>query len=213
MAFDSVQNGWRNRRSVYTVWLRFLALIGVVVGAFILVCPSFLFSYSNPNLPWNEEARILAPGKVLTRSPSADQPKITDTLRYKAQVWQDNGSRGVVNFIIYPDGIVKGVWNGEYESSSDSHCVVLASSFYGNIDPAKPCVDENAHYAGKLYFITSGTYSMLETANAAGYNRGINGLVYVRGWLDPNYVAEGELFITRNKKSYEVFTWSASPIN
>lgn len=213
MALDSAQLGWRNRRSVYTVWLRFLALISVVVGAFILICPSFLFSYSNPNLPWNEEARILAPGVAVSRSPSADQPKITDVLRYKARVWQDDDSRGLVNFIVYPDGIVKGVWNGEYESSSDAHCTVLASSFSGNIDPAKPCVDENIHDAGKLYLITSGSYTMLETGGMTGYNRGINGLVYVRGWLDPNLLATGELFITRNKKSYEVFSWSAYPAN
>jgi hypothetical protein len=213
VALDSAQIGWRNRRSVYTVWLRFLALIGVVTGAFILIWPSFLLSYSNPNLPWNEESRILAPGVAVSRSPSADQPKITEVLRYKSQVWLDNDSRGVVNFIIYPDGIIKGVWNGEYENSNDSHCIVLASSFSGNIDPTKPWTDENIHDATKLYFITSGTFTMLEMGSVTGYNRGINGLVYVRGWLDPNFLAAGELFITRNKKSYEVFSWSASPIN
>jgi hypothetical protein len=213
VALEPVQINWRNRRSIYTVWLRFLALTGVIAGGFILIWPSFLLSFYNPNLPWNEESRILGPGKVVTRSPSADQPKITEVLRYKAPAWEDDEARGVVNFIIYPEGAVKGVWSGEFENSGDAQCVVLASSYSGNIDPAKPCIEEHRHDADKLYFITSGTFTMLETGNATGYNRGINGLVYVRGWLDPNYLATGELFITRNKKSYEVFAWSASPIN
>ena len=213
MAFDAVQITSRDRRSVYTVWLRSLAFIGVFAGAFFLISPSFLFSYSNPNLPWNEETRILPSGKTATRAPSADQPKITEVLSYKTQVHQDGSPRGRIGFIVYPSGIVKGVWNGEYDSSNDAHCTILAANFAGNIDPAKPCIEGNIHDASKLYVITSGTFTLLETGNITGHNRGINGLVYVRGWLDPNYFATGELFITKNKKSYEVFSWSAAPVD
>jgi hypothetical protein len=212
VALEAIHTSLQNKRSVYTIWLRFLVFIGVLVSTFILVSPSFLFSYYDSNLPWNEQSRIIPQGQTLTKTPSADQPKIVDVLRYRAEVYQDDSSRGKVNLIIYPDGIVKGIWNGEYDND-DSHCIVLAASFAGNIDPSKPCIENNTHNASKLYFITSGTFTMLETSVSKGRNSSINGLIYVRGWLDPNLNTTGELFVTENKKSFEVFSWSAEPAN
>jgi hypothetical protein len=53
---------------------------------------------------------------------------------------------------------------------------------------------------------------MLEKLST-GYNRGINGTIYIRGWLDPNYTATGELFICENRRSYDIYTFSAGPTN
>ncbi len=201
-----------DRHSVYTVWLRYIVLAGILIGTFILSFPSFLSSFYGPDLPWKEENRILREGKKLTKKPSAEQPQLTDTLRYKARVYQDGSPRGFVNFILYADGTLKGVWNGEFDKNEDIYCTILAASYYGNIDPTKQCIQNNMHDASKLYFITSGSYSMVEK-QPSGQSRGINGMVYIRGWFDPNYEATGELFITQNRKTYEIFSFSADPFN
>jgi hypothetical protein len=212
LTVEPSQIDFRGRRPLYAIGLRFLTLIAVVVIAFILFVPSFLLSYPTYSLPWNEEYRILPPGKIPTKTPTLDQPKITETLRYKTTLYFDGSPRGELNFVIYPQGVVKGIWNGEYDRSGELHCIVLASSFSGNTDPSKPCIEENRHNASKLYFLTSGTFTLLETG-LSGRNHGINGLVYVCGWLDPNYTATGEIYVTENKKSFDVFSWSADPIN
>ena len=208
--FESIQIDTQDRRLVYIVWLRILALVCAIVAAFIFFVPDFI-SYLNPLLPWNEESRILGPGKIPSRHPSLDQPKLGEVIHYKTSPIFDGLPCGNLNFFISPEGIVKGIWNGEYDTSDDVHCTILAASFTGNVDPSKSCIEGNHHDPSKLYFITKGTVTMLKTSTFG--NRGINGFVYFRGWLDPNYTATGELFVTQNKKSYEVFTCIADEID
>ena len=93
----------QDRHSIYPIWLRFFTFFAAIVAAFILLGPSFSFCSSDPSLPWNEEIRILPPGQSPTRTPSADQPKLTDLLHYKTQALLDGGQRGNINFIIYPE--------------------------------------------------------------------------------------------------------------
>jgi hypothetical protein len=200
----------QNRRSVYPVWIRFFTLIAVLAAFLLLVGPSFLFSNSDPSLPWNEQASILLSGKMPQFKLSENQPQLTGNLRYKAQVEQGGQPRGNINVLIYPDGTVKGVWNGEYDQPNDVHCLILAASFTGNIDPSKRFVK---HDPSKLYFVTAGTSTLIETNLSTNRDRGINGFIYVRGWLDPNYAVVGELIITENKKTYETFSWEALPVN
>jgi hypothetical protein len=200
----------QNVRSVYPVWLRFFTLIAGLAAFLLLVGPSVLFSNSDPSLPWNEQASILPPGKTPQFKLSKDQPQLTDTLRYKAQVEQGDQRRGEINVLIYPDGTVKGIWNGEYDQPNDVHCTIMAASFAGNIDPSKRFVKSDT---SKLYFLTAGASTLMETNLSTKRDRGINGFVYVRGWLDPNYAVIGELIITENKKTYETFSWDALPVN
>jgi hypothetical protein len=143
--------------------------------------------------------------------------------------------------MIDTDGSVKGVWNGEYDRPSDNpvirgslprpheepnadsklenqsesepnnvHCLIMAASFYGNVDPSKPFGSRDR---SNLYFITRGAFTMLETQQSTGRSRSIFGLIYVRGWLDPNYTAVGEIIVTENKKSFETLDWVAQPAN
>jgi hypothetical protein len=213
VGLGNLQINTADRRSVYTVWLRCFVLAGIIISTFVLAFPAILSSFCKPDTPWNEENRILPEGKTPAKTPSVDQPKMTETLRFKIPVFEDDLGRGQINFVLYPDGTIKGVWSGEYERGEDVYCTILAASFIGNIDPAKPCIQNGRHDSSKLYFITSGSYSMLEKISSAGRERGINGLVYVRGWLDPNYTATGELFVTENRKAYDVFSFSAGPVN
>ena len=176
----------------------------------MFVGPSLLFGNPDSSLPWNEQASILPSGKALQFNLSEDQPQLTDTLRYKAQVEQGGQPRGEINVLIYPDGTVKGVWNGEYDRPDDVHCLVMAASFTGNIDPSKRFVKRDP---SKLYFITAGTSTLVETNLSTSRDSSISSFIYVRGWLDPNYAIIGELIITENKKTYETFSWDALPVN
>jgi hypothetical protein len=194
------------------LWLRFFALIAVLTAAFVLLGPSFLLSNTDPSMPWNEENRILPSESNPLFRLSPDQPKLTDILRYKTPVELDDGPRGDLNFVVFPDGTIKGIWGGEYDESNGTHCVVMAASFSGNIDPSKPCIEGNRHEASKLYFITTGSYTLLKDTPSVSA-RGVNGFLYVRGWMDPNHAVVGELTITENKRSFENFSWEASPVN
>jgi hypothetical protein len=205
--FDLIQIDMQDKRSVYTFWLRVLGLVCAVVAAFGFIVPTF-FNCPNQQLPWNEESRILPAGVIPSLQPNIDQPKLTEVLHYKTSPTNDGSPCGDLNFCISTDGIIKGIWSGEYDTSEGIHCTILAASFSGNIDPAKSCIEGNRHNQSKLYFITTGTVTMAKT-DAFG-NHGFNGQIYFRGWLDPNYIAAGDLFITQNKKSYEVFTFTAN---
>jgi hypothetical protein len=212
VSFWLFQASTQERNSIYAIWLRLMTFITAAVVVFILFAPTFFLSHYDADLPWNEETRILPPGKTPTRVPSIDQPKLTDILSYRTQVQLDDCYRGNISFIIYPEGIVKGIWAGKYDRYGDTHCTILAASFAGNIDPSRACIEGSRHDASKLYFVTRGSFTMLEEPSL-GRSRGINGFLYVRGWLDPNYTAVGELFITEDKKSFEVYYLSAKPID
>ena len=201
--FGSIKVNTHGKRSVYTVWLRIPALICAITVAFGFFIPAFT-SYLNPQFPWNEESRILPPGKIPSRPLSNDGPKLGEVLHYKTIPTLEGLPCGNLNFFITPEGIVKGLWNGEYDTFDDVHCTILAASFAGNIDASKSFVEGSLHDPSKLYFITKGTITMLKSGVFGNY--GVNGLIYFHGWIDPNYTVAGELFVTKNKKSYEMFT-------
>ncbi len=205
-------DSWASR-FVYPIWLRFFTLAAAVAAFFLLVGPSPLFTNSDSSLPWNEQGRILPQGQTPQFHLSEDQPRLTNVLRYKVQVERDDQSQGGISFLIYPDGTVKGVWNGEYDRADDTHCLIMAASFAGNIDPTRKYIENGVQDPSKLYFITAGAYNVFETVLSTGKSRTVYGFVYVRGWLAPNYTAVGELIITQNKKTFETFSWAAVPVN
>jgi hypothetical protein len=213
VSFGSFEIDTQSRRFTYPVWLRFFTLIAALVAAVILLGPAYLFSNSDPALPWNEENRILPEGQTSAAAPSADQPQLTQVLRYKTEAERDGNECGTLNILIYPDGIVKGVWNGEYDLPGGGHYLIIAASFAGNIDPSKTFIENGVRDPSKLYFITAGSYTMAKTQLSIGQNRSVNGGIYVRGWLDSEFTAVGELIITEDKKSFDTFYWTAKPAN
>lgn len=212
----SMANSSDAGRPVYTVWLRLAAVLLVMTAVLAWVGRSFVTVSKDPNLPWNEEFRILTGAEAVQIEASKIKGLITRVLRYKADAEEAGQRRGQISLLIYPDGLVKGVWNGEYTDGSGVHRVVMAASFEGNIDASKPYV---GFVAGQreggtaLYFITKGTYVFLESEPAAGANHNRAGYMYVRGWLYPDYTALGEIVITKDKRTYETFSWGAKPSN
>ena len=138
---------------------------------------------------------------------------MTNVLRYRTQVGQGDQPRGEINILIYPDGTIKGVWNGEYDKADDTHCLIMAANFAGNIDPSKKFIENGRRDQSMLYFITAGACNLVETVSSNKQSRDTSGFLYVRGWLDPNYTAVGELIVTRNKRTFETFSWAALPVN
>ena len=117
--------------------------------------------------------------------------------------------------LVYPNGNVKGIWSGEYNICDDTHCLIIAANFIGNVDASKQFIEKEHGIKdpNKLYFITRGTYSVYERQTSTGQGRNVYGFIYVRGWLYPNEIAIGEIFLTEKKKDFETFDWSAWPIN
>ena len=199
-------------KPVYTLWLRLFAILVALLAGGIWLGRTLVLTDTNPNLPWNEEFRILKDGQSARYKPSAGQAQISHVLRYRADAQQEGSPAGQVNLIIYPDGAVKGVWNGEF-SSPEIHRLIMAASFKGNTDPSKICPGEQKGEQSSLYFISRGTFALFETNKQTGGNRDVNGHIYVRGWLYPDCTIVGEIIITENRKQYEVFSWAAQPSN
>jgi hypothetical protein len=221
----SVEIDSQTRRSIYPLWLRLFTFIAMIAVAVIFLAPSLSPSVStDPSMPWNEAARILHCDQPYEIKPSPDQPQFTKILRYKTEAEQDGNPRGAINILIYPGGVVRGMWKGEYdmfaadsiEQSSDRpdkiHRIITASNFEGKIVPSKLFIENHTQDPTKLYFITKGNFNIIETLPSSDMGYDISGFIYVRGWLDPNYTATGEIIITKNKKSFETFYWTAQPI-
>lgn len=186
--------------------LLLMLLIIVVIGALVWLDPSALFNRPDPNLPWNEEFRLLKPDQEV-QHPSEQQPEITGTLCFRADAAQHGEARGGISLFILPNGRIKGGWGGEYKPYPEITWEVMGAQFKGNIDPSKIYIDAEGEDPTKLYFITKGRFIILETNSKTGKVRSVKGHIYTTGWLDIEYNATGEITITSDKKSFETFSW------
>lgn len=181
-------------------------LVIVVVCALIWLDPSALFNRSDPELPWNEEFRIVKSDKDVP-PPSEQQPQLTSFLEYNAEAQQQGKPRGQIGLLIHPDGRIKGGWGGEYKPQPEVTHEIFAGQFKGNIDPSKIYHDADGEDPTKLYFITKGRFLILETNWENNKVRKVAGRIYVTGWLDTEYNAAGKITITSDKRSFETFSW------
>jgi hypothetical protein len=176
--------------------------------------------YSDPNAyPWEEGHLFI--DDVLDgydmggrRPPFPGQPPLKEPLRYTAGVYAGNEPRGEIELYIWPDGDVSGSWsaaygtrtdrNRYYETVQESRQGEKTNTFRGNTAPLKVYKDDRGEDKSKLYFITKGEFLLQESRE----NKMITGTIYVTGWVDKNYNAEGELvllFIFRGEP--EIFVW------
>jgi len=191
--------------------LLLMILLIVVLAGLIWLDPSALFNRPDPDLPWNEEFRLLKAGEE-GQWPSEEQPNITKALLFEADAEQEDSRRGKIAMVIRPDGRIKGGWTAEYNASPEINLAVMACSFKGNIDASKIYKDDYGEDRSKLYFITKGKFIMLESNSKTNRNRSVKGHIYVTGWLDTEYNGSGEITITSDKRSFETFSWQAKGI-
>lgn len=163
--------------------------------------------YSDPNAyPW-EEGHFFV-NDVLDgydmggrRPPFRDQPPLKENLHYTASVYAGNEPRGEINLYITSEGNVAGWWSASYGVRTDRNRYYetarkynkgnYTNEFKGNTAPLKIYMDERGEDKSKLYFITRGGFLLLEQTE----NWATTGTIYVTGWIDRNYKAEGELFL------------------
>jgi len=175
--------------------------------------------YSDPNAyPWEEEHLFI--DDVLDgydmggrRPPFSDQPPLKEALRYITDVYAGNEPRGEIELYVWTDGDVSGSWSAAYVEKTDRNRYYetveeyregnKTNSFKGNTAPLKIYKDDRGEDKSRLYFITKGEFLLYERRE----DRTITGTIYVTGWVDKNYNAEGELVLLSLGKESEFFIW------
>lgn len=195
------------------VILILMLLVVVLLGVAIWMGPSLIWSSdSDPNLPWNEEFRLLKSDQEPAQYHSSQQPNIEKLMLFKSYPTEGDISRGEITITLRPNGRIGGGWSGDFNPEPHLEHAVLMAGFNGNIDPSKIYRDEQGQDLSKLYFIAKGALVILETNTQTGGNRRISGYIYVTGWIDPKYTAVGKITITSDKKNFKVYTWQKKGI-
>lgn len=188
------------------VALLIMVLLIVVFCTIIWLDPFALIKGSDGDMPWNEEGRLVRPGETI-KPPKEEQPEIFDNILFAAETMQNDEKVGMVEIYVLTDGRVRGRWISAYKPKPGIMWEVVMADFKGNIDPSKVYSGESGEDRSKLYFITRGNFLILETNSGSGIVRNLKGKIYVTGWLDREYVANGNVVITSDKKSYESYGW------
>ena len=159
--------------------------------------------------PWTEWQLRKSNAKAL-EEPSEEQPGITEGLRYDVGAKYQDQSRGEIDLVIQPDGIVEGAWHGYYhKKKSKLLWDIQGGAFKGYVCPLKIYQDENGEDPSKLYFIAKGDFLIHESDLKSKYHIRVGDL-YVTGWLEAGYAAYGKLVITSNEKYSETYDWKAN---
>jgi len=156
--------------------------------------------------PWLEEDRIV-PTDRLIKPPEPPKPELNEPFTLTAPVFIDDSKRGTVALDFTIAGEVSGSWHCEY--SHDNRDYAFDAAFTGNIDITKIYSKGETTDESKLYFITKGNYTQTVYNVEAGSETSEQGLVYVTGWLGPDYSAEGLITITTDKTWSATYTWQA----
>jgi hypothetical protein len=195
----------QSQRSGYALLLMLLLI--VVLCSLIWMDPMALMGGEGKGMPWNEESKIVLPGREVPR-PGPQQPVISDNLGFGAKIEGTSDSGGLEMYIM-TDGRIKGVLGGTYKPKPEIMWEVVSAKFEGNIVPSKIYSDEGGKDPTKLYFIGAGKILIMETNSKTNEVRTGNVRLYVTGWLDSKYEAVGKATITSDKKKYVEYAWQS----
>lgn len=206
---------YRARNKGMALLFMLLGILVVIVGYFLVLNPRpSSDSLQNQKLepekyPWVEEKRIKQKAEDIYM-PEPEQPQIEKVTIYKAELKKESDERGLVLIKVDPNGFVEARWFGEYATANPRmEFQVISSSAMGNIDPTKIYEDKVGINYEKLYLITKGRFSILETNYENGKVRKTAGLLYLTGWLDKKQQIKGYLSITSDKNNVNVFDYLA----
>ena len=189
-------------------------LIVVVIGMIIY----FKFMYgpvyeigagkSDINPPWRqwEKLRIRMKSEPVGK-PSGEQNQIRNPLVMESYCKQADNPRGEIKVFFDSDGKIQGSWTGTFHMSKYIEFQVMFCNFKGTIDPQEIYSDPNGSDFSKLFFIATGSFTILEANNDTGTVRNLMGDAYIRGWLSRDNFVKGELIITADNKNFYLFSF------
>ncbi|MHC4075520.1 MAG: hypothetical protein ACYSRZ_03800 [Planctomycetota bacterium] len=160
--------------------------------------------------PW-KEWRFRESSQKPTQQPNKEQPQIKKGIFFDCYAYlsENNSPHGRIKLTIRPDGTMSGDWYGDYYSKKDIYCDIMGADFSGNVYPSKIYRnEEGVEDRSKLYFIAKGEF-LLQVTDLKKKLHHEGGDIYVRGWLDREYKAVGEIIITSNEKYFKTLTWQA----
>jgi hypothetical protein len=193
----------KKKRSGFALLL--MILIVIVIGAVMWLDPMSFFQSNDPNLPWNQEFHLVAKdGQV---PPTTNQQVVIDkNMQLKVRLKKEDKPRGTLNILIGTNGRIHAGWDGEFYPEKKVFYDVVNGGADGNIAPSKIYTDEEGiEDPSKLYFLTKGSYMVLVSDDNRGTTFQINGMLYVRGWIEPNLHVKGEMIITADMNEYKTF--------
>jgi len=199
-----------------------MGLLSLLIGSAIMIIVFFLILTPRPSsdslqrqelepekYPWVEEKRIKQEVEDI-RQPEPEQPQLEKAIIYRATVNHEGRKRGSILIKVDTTGLVEVRWGGSYATKKPRmEFELLSASSIGNIDPTKIYKDEVDLDYEKLYIITKGNFSMLETNHENGKVRKVSGFLYLTGWLDKQQQIKGYLSVTSDKNAVKVFDYIA----
>lgn len=156
---------------------------------------------------WQEENRIVGPD-ILIKLPKAPKPLLDNPVSLTAAVTRNDNLRGNINVEFNTIGEVAGKWNASYERDGKEY--TFDAKFTGNIDVSKTYSEGKKTDKSRLYFITKGNYTQRVFNKKNKDLSTTQGIIYVAGWLRPDYSADGKLVITAQDKTWSVeYLWQS----
>ena len=160
---------------------------------------------------WQEEDRIVGPD-VFIKLPKAPKPSLDSPVSLRGEVTRQGDPRGIIDIEFNTIGEVTGKWDASYEHDNKKY--TFDAEFAGNIDVSRTYSAGKKTDKSRLYFITKGNYTQ-RVFNEINKNlSATEGIVYVAGWLRPDYSADGKLVITAQDKTWSVeYLWQSGKRN
>ena len=206
----------QNYRNGYAMLLGLL--IVVVIGIFIYYTRMYGPIYqigtgeSDINPPWHQwedmQDRLR---KAPVSTPAKDQPQLSQSLIVMTVPIENDKDRGTIDVIIQPNGSIQANWNGQFfiDENRETDFQIMSCRLKGSIDPQQVYSDDDGEDPSKLFFLTKGSYAILETNNDTMKVRNLMGNAYIRGWIDKNYAITGELILTSDEKHFYLYTFQS----
>ncbi len=160
--------------------------------------------------PWQLEHLLVGPNKVITM-PRKPKPIIDKPIKLSCPVMREDKNRGTANIRIDLLGETHGDWSCEYQTDKEKH--KISASFNGNIDVKKTYVINQDEDKSKLFLIAKGGYAH-DTINLQTNEKTTEkGVIYLLGWLNPDYSAFGTLTVTTDRSWSAVYQWKSGNLD
>ncbi len=202
--------GRLNRKNGFAVLIVLVAV--AIVMMLYMVNMTAIFGPGTSTAPrerplWEDEDRIVGLD-VFIKLPKAPQPSLDDSVAVMGQVTRKDSYRGDIAIEFNTVGEIAGNWHGSYRHDNKKY--TFEAQFAGNIDVSKTYSADGRIDKSKLYFITKGEYTQTVLNEKTENSSATQGIIYVAGWLSPDYSAHGKLAITTEERDFSAeYLWQS----